>query len=275
MIMRTIVITLALALTAATAHANDVGVVVTGEATLQPQLAASLESWLRQHGHKLVSSPLEADATNALIDCFVLEDLGCARTVIERRAKAGTIVYTRIEVAPGGDGMGDVTLVGYWLQKGHEPVGERRTCGHCNAQQLANTAEDLMTALAAEPPAATAGAVASATPVVASQAAVPPQQHDTGSDETRPTLIPKVVVGAGAALAVTGIVFVAIDSPPSKSGVQQATYTSLKPPGYGLIATGAVVAGLGAYWWYRSGHSSAPVAAIAPGGAVVGWAGRF
>ncbi|HEY1553709.1 MAG TPA: hypothetical protein VGF94_02690 [Kofleriaceae bacterium] len=268
--MRTIslVFTLAIALCAATAHADDVGVVVTGEATLQPTLSASLESWLRHHGHKLVSSPLEADATNALIDCFVLEDLGCARTVIEKRAKAQAVVYTRIDVTPGGEGMGDVTLVGYWLQKGHDPVGERRTCSHCNAEQLANTAEDLMTALAAEPPPVAADAPKPvAPPVVAAQVEV--------SDETRPSQLPKVVIGAGAALAITGVVLVAMDGPPGKTGVQQPTYTSYKTPGYALVATGVVVAAAGAYWWYRSGHNSAPVAAITPDGAVVGWAGRF
>lgn len=270
--MRTIslVFTLAIALTAATAHANDVGVVVTGEATLQPPLSASLESWLRHHGHKLVSSPLEADATNALIDCFVLEDLGCARTVIERRAKAGAIVYARIEVTPGGEGMGDVTLVGYWLQKGHEPVGERRTCPHCNAEQLANTAEDLMTALAAEPPPPAADA-----PKAAPAPAPVVETHAGTSDIARPVTLPKIVVGAGVALAITGVALVAIDSPPSKTGVQQPTYTSYKTPGYALLGTGVAVAAVGAFWWYRSGHNSAPVAAITPDGAVVGWSGRF
>src|SRR5690348_10645814 len=106
--MRTLLV-LAILLATAPAHADEVGVVVTGEATLQPPLAASLEGWLREHGHKLVSSPLEADAINALIDCFVLEDLGCARGVIERRSKSQTIVFARVEVASGGQGMGNVT----------------------------------------------------------------------------------------------------------------------------------------------------------------------
>ena len=266
---------------AATARANDVGVVVAGEATLQPQLAASLESWLRQHGHKLVSSPLEADATNALIDCFVLEDLACARTVIERRAKSQAIVYTRVEVAPGSEGMGDVTLVGYWLQKGHDAVGERRTCSHCNAQQLANTAEDLMTALAAEPPpssqdargaGATAPAPAAPAPAATVSTAV---RADSDQRAGESTMMPKVLVGAGGALVVTGVVMLAINSTPSTTGPQQPTYHNYAPPGYALVATGAVAAGVGAYLWYRAGHSSAPVAAVTPDGAVVGWAGRF
>ena len=45
---------------------NDVGVVVVGEATMQPQLAAQLESWLRQHGHSLVPAPLPPDAINTM-----------------------------------------------------------------------------------------------------------------------------------------------------------------------------------------------------------------
>jgi len=260
---------------AATARANDIGVVVTGEATLQPQLAASLESWLRQHGHKLMSSPLEADATNALIDCFVLEDLACARGVIERRAKSQTVVYVRVEVAPGGDGMGDVTLVGYWLQKSHDAIGERRTCSHCNAQQLANAAEDLMTALAAEPPPPSAGAPAPVAAPAAAAAAVPPPHVEAETSAGSTTMLPKVLVGAGGALAVTGIVLIAIDSKPTATGPQQPTYRSYAPPGYALVATGVVAAGVGAYLWIRAGHSSGPVAAVAPGSAVVGWTGRF
>ncbi|HTR54237.1 MAG TPA: hypothetical protein VMJ10_26275 [Kofleriaceae bacterium] len=265
----------------ATARAGDIGVVVTGEATLQPQLAASLESWLRQHGHKLLSSPLEADATNALIDCFVLEDLACARNVVERRAKSEAIVYTRIEVSPGGDGMGDVTLIGYWLQKGHDAIGERRTCSHCNAQQLANTAEDLVTALAAEPPPASAGAPAKAPPPVVATAPAPEAaltataRPDADRSEASSTVMPKVLVGAGGALAVTGIVMIASNGKPSPTGPQQPTYRDYGPPGYALLATGVVAAGVGAYLWYRAGHQSAPVAAVAPNGAVVGWAGRF
>jgi hypothetical protein len=264
--MRTLLV-LAILLATASAHADDVGVVVTGEATLQPPLAASVEGWLREHGHRLVSSPLEADAINALIDCFVLEDLGCARGVIERRSKSQTIVYARVEVATGGQGMGNVTLVAYWLQKGHDAVGERRSCNNCNPQQLATAADDLMHALAAEPPPPDPSAAPASPPTAA--------VHEQVETPASAMLWPKVLVGAGAAVAVTGGVMLAINSTPSRTGVQQPTYRDLGPPGYALLATGAAAIGVGVYLWFHERSKSAPVAAISLGGAVVGWTGRF
>ena len=264
-----VLLALALVLAAANARADQIGVVVTGEATLQPQLNASIESWLREHGHGVVGSPLDADAINSLIDCFVLEDLGCARAVVERRAKAETIVYARVEVSPSDQGMGDVTLVAYWLQKGHDAVGERRTCKECTEKKLAQTSDDLMTALGAEPPPPLPGA----TPPPAAPVHVAAGVDRGGSHGSR--LVPEIVVGAGAAVAITGGVLLAVNSGPSRTGVQQPKYTDLGPPGYALLATGAAAIGVGVYLWFHSGARSAPVAAVAHGGAIVGWTGRF
>ena len=47
--MRTPILVLA-SVVSTTAYAERVGVVVTGEATAQPQLAAHLERWLHDHG---------------------------------------------------------------------------------------------------------------------------------------------------------------------------------------------------------------------------------
>ncbi len=120
---------LAFALAATSVAHADVGVVVTGEATLQPQLAAQVEGWLKQRGHTVIASSLEPDAINTLIDCFVLEDLGCARKLVEKRAKSQTIVFARVEITPSEtDGTRTVSSVGYWLQKSHDAIAERRIC---------------------------------------------------------------------------------------------------------------------------------------------------
>ncbi|HUJ58128.1 MAG TPA: hypothetical protein VLX92_06540 [Kofleriaceae bacterium] len=262
--MRTLIIAAILA-SAVPARAQDVGVVVTGEATLQPGLAAALETWLREHGHRLESSPLEPDATNTLIDCFVLEDLNCARGVIDRRAKSQAVVFARVEVTQTADGGRDITIIGYWLEKGHDAIAERRTCSKCAGDKLDTTTDDLMTALAAEPPAPAPNATPGPTPV-------PPRPIEI----SRPSrLVPEVVIGGGAALAITGIVLIAVDKKPSATGVQKATYTSTAPPGYGLVIAGGLAIGTGIYLWLRQGSSSAPVAAVSRDGAVVGWSGRF
>jgi hypothetical protein len=260
---------LAIVLAAAPARAEQVGVVVSGDITLQPKLASSLEGWLRDHGHLLVSSPLDAAAISSLIDCFVLEDLSCARSVVEHRSKARAVVFARAEIAKSGDPK-NVTLVAYWVQKGHLPMGERRNCSHCTPQQLASTADDLMAALAAEPPPPDHGIVPPAQPEVLDHADRPEPGRSSG-------LAPKLVIGGGVALIVTAGVLLAINAEPARTGVQMPTYTDYGPPAYALAATGAVAVGVGVYWWLHTRHHTAPVAAVAPtrSGAVLGWFGTF
>ena len=100
----------------------------------------------------MIASALEPEAINTLIDCFVLEDLGCARKLVETRAKSQTIVFARVEITPDDNGGRTISIVGYWLQKGHDAIAERRICQRCIETAMRVTAEDLLTALAAEPP---------------------------------------------------------------------------------------------------------------------------
>jgi hypothetical protein len=87
--------------------------------------------------------------------------------------------------------------------------------------------------------------------------------------------VPAVVLGAGAALAITGIVLVAIDQDPNPNGLQQPTYRDTKTAGIVFTALGAATLGLGGYLWFTQKPASTPVAAVTNDGAVIGWAGRF
>ena len=109
---------------------------------------AQVEGWLRHHGHQLAPAALEPDAINTLIDCVVVQDDACVRTVVDKRAHANSIVFARADVTPTDDGTRNITLVGYWLVKGHDAVAERRNCERCTDQSLRNAADDMMTALA-------------------------------------------------------------------------------------------------------------------------------
>ncbi|MEO8703564.1 MAG: PEGA domain-containing protein [Kofleriaceae bacterium] len=145
--MRALVLAVSFVLaTAGVAHADQVGVVVTGEATMQPQLVNQLEAWLKLHGHQLVKTPLPPDAINTLVDCFVIEDEGCARKVIEKRAKSA-IVYARVDIQAGGDLEKTVTVLAYWFAKGQPAVAERRFCQRCSETTMRSTTDDLMKAL--------------------------------------------------------------------------------------------------------------------------------
>jgi hypothetical protein len=261
-------------LAATTAHA-DVGVVVTGEATLQPQLASQLEGWLKERGHVVQPSSLEPDAINTLIDCFVIDDIGCARAVVEKRAKAQTIVFARVEMTPNrSDGSRDIAISGYWLAKGHEALQERRTCKRCTEKQMRATADDLMLALAAEPP-TTAGH--GAAPKSVAQAGAPTGSTElmAPSDDTHDSpsnVVPIAITAVGGVALVGGIAMIATGGPP---GADKQFYRDYRTPGYVVAGAGAVALGVGVYLLLRPTAHSAPVAAIGHDGAVFGWSGRF
>jgi len=130
---------------AAPAHAGgNVGVVVTGESWMQSQLAAQITAWLSQHGHTPVASALAPDAINALNDCFVTGDQGCARGVVEKAAREPAVLYARVDSRSNGSEAPDLTLTAYWFDRGHDAVGEKTTCQRCTDQTLRTTADQIL-----------------------------------------------------------------------------------------------------------------------------------
>lgn len=300
---------------AGTARAGgDVGVVVTGEPTMQPQVKALIEGWLSSHGHRLVASVLPADSTAKLGDCFVLEDTSCARRLVEEKASSATLVVVRVDVGA----QKDVTFTGYWFEKGHEPVAEKRTCERCSDTALVMAGDELMSALlgsanmsvgqltlTSNPSGAQVvidGKPAGATPLDLSVPAGPHQitvsaegRVDTVKSVTiekgkpmtlevvlevpRPPppahkrTLPFVVIGAGGALLVGGIVLYAASE--TDTG-EKPEYRDTRALGVGVAVTGLAVGGLGAYLLLRSRPADSPVAlSFVEGGATVAWRTAF
>jgi hypothetical protein len=139
--IRCIVLLLVLAI-APRAHAGTVGVVVTGDSELQAALSRQLEVWLRSHGHT-VGETLPPDATRSLLDCMIIDDEGCARGIVEARAKSASIVFAEIR-KPRTRASNATTLIVYWLVKGKEPVGMRRACAACTEDLLASTLDEIL-----------------------------------------------------------------------------------------------------------------------------------
>ena len=138
-----LVLGLGLAMGAVTAaHADrEVGVVVTGEPTLQPQVAAGLETWLRHHGFRLVPSPLPPDTINTVIDCFAIEDAGCAKAAVVQHAITPTVVYARVELTDSSSsGDRTISITAYWYEKSGREAAEKRTCEKCTDAALGTTA---------------------------------------------------------------------------------------------------------------------------------------
>jgi len=315
--MRTLTLVLALLLSTSQAQAvagNGTGVVVTGESTLQPQLAAQLEMWLTEHGHPLVSSPLPPEAISTLIDCFVIEDETCARAIVEKRAKADTVIFARIEVSPGTNGMRDVMLVAYWFEKGHEAITDRRFCEHCTDQNLRGAANDLIAALAragahglgrlnlkTTPSNARVlvdGQSVGVTPL--SQELKPgphaiaveldgyaPQSREVviTSGESTPVDVPltalqprRVPVLPISLVAGGALAMVAggilIAVDEDPSPTGPLYINNTQPGGIALAAVGAVAAGVGIYLWLRD-KDSGPTVSASRDAYSVGWFARF
>jgi hypothetical protein len=291
---------------------GSVGVVVTGEATMQPQLVAQLETWLRTHGHDLISAPLPPDAINALIDCFVIEDQACARKIVEKHAKSRSVVFAQVSVTSGATALDrTVTLTAYWLDKGRDAVAERRFCERCTDATMRATADELMAALAgasstrvkltSTPPGATVtigGKAVGKTPLDYN---LPSGDHqivfelEGRATETRslsvqkgkalavevaftaqprPALVYTALAG-GAALGIAGAIMLGIDEDVPED-TTDPSYLDTAPAGIALAVAGAAAIGVGVYLLVRKpGRSSAPAVGLVPGGGVVGWTGRF
>jgi hypothetical protein len=135
---------IAVAAFAAPARAAEVGVVVTGESYMQPQLVAQIESWLSQHGHTLVRAPLPPGAINSINDCFVMGDAACARDVVDKLAKSSSVLYARVDSRSNGTETPDLTLTAYLFAKGRDAVTERKSCPRCTDQTLRAATDDIL-----------------------------------------------------------------------------------------------------------------------------------
>lgn len=98
--------------------------------------------------------------------------------------------------------------------------------------------------------------------------------RDPGSPDAPPRsrLGPGLVIGAGVAAIVAGGLLIAFDQDPSPD---QRYYHDTAKYGAASLVAGGLVAGAGIYLWLRLRASSAAAVAPVPGGAAIGWAGRF
>jgi hypothetical protein len=310
--MKSALVLLALLVAAGAARADSdggVGVVVTGapvggNTSLQLDVASHLEAWLRKHGHTIVPSPLSKDAINTIANCFQLDDLKCARGVVEARSKAESVVFARIE--PSGK---DLTFTTYWFVKGHEVISERRVCEQCADDDWQSLSDTMMKTLAqsqietgklsldSEPSGLIVmidNSEVGATPydhelpvgrhsVALTQAGVIVAKKDIEIHEgkTKRLMIetgvehhsrlgPAILLGAGIALIGGGGISLYYGLQNGKWSYPQAT-----PVGIGMIAAGAGATIGGAILLSQSGRTAAPVAAITPDSAYIGWVTRF
>src|SRR5688572_8099620 len=119
-------IAIALLLLCRLAHA-DVGVVVTGDPAMQATLMTHVQGWLQTREYPLVAVPL-GTAANSFIDCFVMDDMSCAKRTFEKESKATSIVFARADLMTGRD----YNVTAYWFLRGHEPAVQKAQCKNCD-----------------------------------------------------------------------------------------------------------------------------------------------
>ncbi|HET9622648.1 MAG TPA: PEGA domain-containing protein [Kofleriaceae bacterium] len=272
---------------------SDVGVIVTGEGTLQPQLAAQIESWLSQHGHTLVPSPLPPDAIATLTDCFVLDNQACARDLVDKRSKSSSMVFAKIDIKANPTSGRDITLTVYWFDKGHAAVAERKTCERCVDQTLRTTADEIMkklvgggdvghVKLSSNPPGARIVIDGQAIGVTPLDWDLPPGPHKIQMDKAGLKTVSRDITVASNKSDAVGMVLLPAGAPGSDPASDQPSrllpITALAAGG-ALILTGAILIAVDQDpdpKGDRTYRDSAPAgAALLAGGVVVGAIGTY
>ncbi|HEX7840529.1 MAG TPA: hypothetical protein VF469_23785, partial [Kofleriaceae bacterium] len=88
----------------------------------------------------------------------------------------------------------------------------------------------------------------------------------------RARLVPRVLVGAGAAALVTGGVLYAIDRDP---GAATSAPRGTAPAGIAVGAVGLAAVSVGLWLWGARGTGTAPMLAIGSSGGFIGWGGEL
>jgi hypothetical protein len=298
---------------ATAASADDaVGVVVIGDANLQPRVTAYLEHWLETHNHNVMAAPMSADAINTITNCLVLDDQKCARGVVDARSKSDTVLFARTEV--GKDKS--IVINAFWFTKHHEVIGERRVCEHCAGDAWQVAADQMMDALTAQT-VHTGHLHVDSEPqgmivvfdnveigITPLDRDVPPGHHrvdltHSGShvgkrlvqidaNDTTNVLIkakldpppegsrlaPTIVLTSGIVAIGVGAVLLYYGSVGGSD--QKRIYPDLTPAGLGVMAGGLGATAVGGVLFYQARTpASQPVAAVSRTGAYLGWITRF
>ena len=222
----------------ARADAPDVGVIVSGG---KPALKPHVQEWVRARGYALVGTPLGKDATNTFDNCFVLEDIKCARGVFDARARSASLIYI---------GVDDESVAIYWFVKDREPTGGKHPCAGCDVAALVD---------------------AELAKLAATQTELPFTKRPPKPSK----LWPSVLLGTGIVSVAAGGVFLYYGLGIGGAD-EKFIYPDSTPIGIALAAVGGGATIGGIILLSQAGSSgSGPVASVSPRGGFVGWAGHF
>jgi hypothetical protein len=222
----------------ARADAPDVGVVVSGGT---PQLKPHVQEWVRTHGYALVATPLGKDATNTFDNCFVIEDIKCARGVFDARSRSASLIYV---------GVDEEAVTIYWFVKDREQSGGKYPCAGCDVTALVDGELDKL---------------------AKTQTALPVTKRPPKPSK----FWPSVLLGTGVVSVAAGGVFLYYGLGIGGAD-EKFIYPDSTPIGIALAAVGGGATIGGIILLSGAGSSSnGPVASVSPRGGFVGWAGHF
>jgi hypothetical protein len=131
----------------------SVGVVVTGDTSVQPIAEKAVNAWLAAHKFTVEPKALNKDGINTLSNCLALADMSCAHGVVEKRSSVETLVV--LVATTSGKKSKDVQLSAYWMSKYSDVVSLQRTCRGCAGAGLPPVVDAVMTDLSKMVPAMT------------------------------------------------------------------------------------------------------------------------
>lgn len=251
---RVVIVVVLLAARVAQADAPDVGIVVVADSPLQDKLRLAVETWVKKQGFALVKTPMSKDAESSFDNCFVIEDIKCARGVFDNRSRAATVIYVGFD--PGDPDAGtEPSLTIYWFTKEQATSGGKLPCPSCETSYAKIVKAQLVKLHGFHP-------------------VLPVTERPKGPSKLGPALLLAAGIaslGAGGTFLFYGTYGTSIHDRDHKY-----TYPDAILPGIALTAVGvgATVGGIILLKQASSKHS-APIASVGPGQAYVGWVTEF
>lgn len=133
----------------AAAHADGTAaVLVSGDPGFKDAVTKEVGQWMREKGYTVSDTAIAVQAPKLMTDCFVTADLGCGQSVYSKHVNADAFLFMMVEVQPNPkDGSRDVTITGWFFQKGRAVAVDRRYCQHCRETTMKLAAGDLAAVL--------------------------------------------------------------------------------------------------------------------------------
>jgi PEGA domain len=132
------------------AQAGTVSVVTGGDPALKDSVTKSAQDALTASGFDAVSGVADVSIAGRFTDCYLASDIPCGQAVFAKYGRTDAMLFVMVEVKPNpSDNTRDISLDGWFFEKGKEAKSVRRFCQRCRTQTMAAATSDLVNAIGA------------------------------------------------------------------------------------------------------------------------------